>query len=332
MIDVIIPAYNAHKTIGKTIESIIGQTIKDKAKITIVNDKSEKNYKDFVDKYKSEIEIQEIELKQNSGPGVARRVGQESTNNPYITFIDADDVFSDMLFFQGTLEALENNKNVVIVIADFLEEVEPLKYQIHQKDGVWMFGKMYRREFLSRNKITFTDARSNEDTEFNLKTRMLLNNQEQIYYIENKPVYIWKYQENSITKINNFEYSYHQGTKGAIEVRTRVLSMPNINQENAKFEKASFSFIMYTNFNSIVNNRPKEIEWLKDVFEAMVEFWHTHGKKIHVLIPNYEKSVLFNEALQSHKDAGIPKITWEQFVEFLDNKEINQAFIDKYCV
>jgi glycosyltransferase involved in cell wall biosynthesis len=332
MIDVIIPAYNAHQTIGKTIDSIVNQTIKDKIKITIVNDKSEKNYKQFVDKYKSEIEIQEIELEQNSGPGVARRVGQERTNYPYITFIDADDVFSDMLFFQGSIEVLEAEKNIVVVIADFLEEIQPLKYHPHQRDGVWMFGKMYRREFLSRNGITFTDARSNEDTEFNLKTRMMLKGKEQIYYVDNKPAYIWKFQENSITRKNNGEYSFHDGISGAIRVRTRVLSLPHINEQYARIERAHFNFYMYNNFNSIIHNRPKEIGWLKDVFEAMIEFWHTHGKKEYQLVPENEKSVLFNEALANERNAGIPKITWEQFVEFLDNKEIDQAFIDKYCI
>lgn len=58
MIDIIIPAYNAHKTIGQTIDSIVGQTYKDKIKITIVNDKSEKNYKEFIDKYSPIIEIE----------------------------------------------------------------------------------------------------------------------------------------------------------------------------------------------------------------------------------------------------------------------------------
>jgi len=314
MIDVIIPAYNAHKTIGKTIDSIVGQTYKEKIKITIVNDKSEKDYKEFINKYKSEIEIQEIELEQNSGPGVARRVGQERTNNPYITFIDADDIFTDMLFIQGTVELLEADKNKVVIIGNFLEEIQPLKYTPHHRDGVWMFGKMYRREFLSRNGIKFTDARSNEDTEFNLKTRMLLKNDEEIYHIENSFVYLWKFQENSITRKNNTEYSYHDGLSGSIKVRTRVLSLPHINEHYAKVERASFGFEMYKQFNSVVNNRPKEIGWLKDVFEAMVEFWHTHGKKEYSIVTEQEKGILFNQALSNTRDYAIPKITWEQFV------------------
>jgi glycosyltransferase involved in cell wall biosynthesis len=331
MIDIVIPAYNAHQTIGKTIDSIVGQTFKDKIKITIVNDKSEKNYKEFVDKYKSEIEIQEIELEQNSGPGVARRVGQERTNNPYISFIDADDIFTDMLFIQGTLELLEKDKNVCVVVANFLEEIETYKYDQHKNDDVWMFAKVYRREFLSRNKITFTDARSNEDTEFNLKVKLFLKNQEYIKFVENN-AYLWKLQLNSITRKNNFEYSFHDGLSGAINVRTRVHKLNDINQEYARIDRAVFNFEMYKQFNTIVANRPKEIGWLKDVFEAMVEFWHTHGKKEYSLVPEHEKGTLYNQSMASTRQYTIPKITFDEFLRFLDKKEIDQAFIDKYCV
>lgn len=235
-----------------------------------------------------------------------------------------------MLFIQGATEILENNKNTVVVVAEFLEEVQPFKYHPHQRDGVWMFGKLYRREFLSRNKITFTDARSNEDTEFNLKTRMMLKADEQIQHID-RPVYLWKFQENSITRKNNAEYSYHDGMSGAIRVRTRVLALNNINEKHARIERAAFNFIMYKNFNSIVHDRPKEIQWLKDVFEAMIEFWETHGKKEYALVPEHEKGMLFNQTLGQTSDYAIPKITWEQFIEFLDNKKISDEFINKYC-
>jgi glycosyltransferase involved in cell wall biosynthesis len=331
MLDVIIPAYNAHKTIEQTIESIVGQTYKNNIKITIVNDFSEKDYSEFIEKYKSVIAIQEIKLEKNSGPGVARRVGQEQTNNPYLTFIDSDDIYTDMLFMQGAVELLESDKNKVVIIAEFMEEVKPMEYSPHQRDGVWVFGKVYRREYLARNKITFTDARSNEDTEFNLKTRMYLKNKEEISFID-RPVYLWKFQENSITRRNNAEYSFHDGLSGSIDVRTRVLLLKDINEQQARIERATWLFYMYSGFNSVITNRPKEIGWLKDVFKSMVEFWHTHGKKEYSLVPEIEKGILYKESLVNNREFAIPKITLEQFVEFLDKKEIDQAFIDKYCV
>lgn len=47
MIDIIIPAYNAHKTIDKTIESISKQINKNDLKIYIINDGLLKNNKEI---------------------------------------------------------------------------------------------------------------------------------------------------------------------------------------------------------------------------------------------------------------------------------------------
>ena len=52
MIDIIIPAYNAHKTIGKTLCSIMLQSRRDLVNVYIVNDCSSTNYQEFVKNYK----------------------------------------------------------------------------------------------------------------------------------------------------------------------------------------------------------------------------------------------------------------------------------------
>ena len=62
MIDVIIPCYNAHSTIEKTLNSIIIQNIKDKVKVLLVDDASNKSYESIVDKYKEYIDISLLTL------------------------------------------------------------------------------------------------------------------------------------------------------------------------------------------------------------------------------------------------------------------------------
>ena len=57
MIDIIIPAYNNHKTIEKTLLSISYQTISDKLNVYLVNDKSDNDYHDIVNKYSKYIKI-----------------------------------------------------------------------------------------------------------------------------------------------------------------------------------------------------------------------------------------------------------------------------------
>lgn len=71
MIDIIIPAYNAHKTIGKTLCSIMLQSRRDLVNVYIVNDCSSTDYQEFVKKYKKYkkyFNIEELDIPQNVRP------------------------------------------------------------------------------------------------------------------------------------------------------------------------------------------------------------------------------------------------------------------------
>mgnify|MGYP002571129792 FL=1 len=77
MIDIIIPAYNAHKTIGKTLCSIMLQSRRDLVNVYIVNDCSSTDYQEFVKKYQKYFNIGELNIPQNIGPGGARNYGMK---------------------------------------------------------------------------------------------------------------------------------------------------------------------------------------------------------------------------------------------------------------
>ena len=92
MIDIIIPAYNSHNTIIKTLSSIAMQLNKDELIVTIVNDGG-RGYEDIVNIFKPLLNIQEIGYKENKGVGYARQYRIDHTKEDFITFIDADDTF-----------------------------------------------------------------------------------------------------------------------------------------------------------------------------------------------------------------------------------------------
>ena len=60
MIDVIIPAYNAHETICETLSSIVLQSIKDQLNVYIVNDCSKKDYSKEIKRFSKVLNIKEI--------------------------------------------------------------------------------------------------------------------------------------------------------------------------------------------------------------------------------------------------------------------------------
>ena len=112
IIDIIIPCYNAHESLDKTLQSITEQSIVNKAKVLIVDDHSEKDYETFINKYNN-LDLSIVRLEQNGGPGVAREQGILKTNCKYITFIDSDDTFFSPKSLEFLLNAIEEGYDIV---------------------------------------------------------------------------------------------------------------------------------------------------------------------------------------------------------------------------
>lgn len=205
MIDVIIPAYNAHSTIVKTLSSIAIQTMVQDLNVIIVNDASTEDYSKEISFFKNIMKIKEIKLEKNSGPGVARQAGIEKSKNPYIVFIDSDDVFCSS-FSIVTLYNAIMNEECDMISSCFYQEHDDGEFSEKTGDRIWLHGKIYRRKFLEENDIKFNDTSVNEDNGFN---QLIYLHESKIEYIEDF-TYIWCNNKNSITRKNNHRYKYTQ--------------------------------------------------------------------------------------------------------------------------
>lgn len=215
-IDVIIPAYKAQNTIIRTLCSITEQSIKDFITVTIVNDADGIGYSNFVNMFKDFIDIKEITLEINGGPGVARQYGIDNTFSPYFTCIDADDTFGNAFSLEILLRGVEMNPGYHTISGTFIEQHENLYFLTHQNDLIWMFGKLYTRSFINKYKIRFNDTRANEDNGFNTFIRLVSSDTEKIMFLSDI-VYFWHHKEDSITRINNAQYSYDQSFVGYVD-------------------------------------------------------------------------------------------------------------------
>lgn len=110
LISVIIPAYNAEKTIRETLESVLNQTIQD-FEIIVINDGSQDETLEIV---KS---IQDPRLKVFSYPNAkqaaSRNRGFSHSTGEFIAFLDADDLWtSDKL--EAQLKALQETPEAAV--------------------------------------------------------------------------------------------------------------------------------------------------------------------------------------------------------------------------
>lgn len=228
-IDIIIPAYKAHGTILRTLASVAQQTILPDLNVVIVNDACpEGDYSDMVRMWEPHMRIREIILPENGGPGVARQAGIDATHSPYFTCIDADDTFAGTIALETMLAGIEEPVNLgngqfvqggfKCASATFLQLGETLRQIVpHQQDMVWMFGKLYRRDFVGKYKIRFNETRANEDTGFNTIVKLLCDNpMEQVRYMP-ETVYYWHNKADSITRINSGQYAYDQCLCGWVD-------------------------------------------------------------------------------------------------------------------
>jgi glycosyltransferase involved in cell wall biosynthesis len=88
MVSVIIPAYNAAKTIGKTLDSVFAQTYV-QIEIIVIDDGSTDETASILSTYKDKVKVVKIE---NKGVSHARNLGLSKANGKYIQFLDADDL------------------------------------------------------------------------------------------------------------------------------------------------------------------------------------------------------------------------------------------------
>ena len=110
-VSVITPAYNAERTIQETVESVLAQTFTD-FEFIIINDGSTDATLEVVDRF-SDPRLQVFTF-DNSGPQKSRNRGISRASGQYISFIDADDLWTpDKLELQ--LKVLKQNPAASVV-------------------------------------------------------------------------------------------------------------------------------------------------------------------------------------------------------------------------
>lgn len=128
LISVIIPVYNAEKTIRRTLDSIKEQTFYD-FEVIMIDDGSTDTSGDICDEYTRCDKRFKVKHKQNQGVSAARQDGIDMSKGEYTIHIDPDDWVEQSMLKELYLKAVESNADMVI--CDFYENIGNL--QIYHK-------------------------------------------------------------------------------------------------------------------------------------------------------------------------------------------------------
>lgn len=121
-LSIIIPVYNAEKTICRCIDSVLADAYND-YQIIIVDDGSNDSCPLICDGYVQKYNRINVIHKDNGGLGSARNIGIKNALGKYITFIDSDDTIE-----KGTITSLMD-------ILDKHNEYDILEYPIYEHFG-----------------------------------------------------------------------------------------------------------------------------------------------------------------------------------------------------
>lgn len=314
MIDLIIPCYNAHDTIERTLCSVYMQTMCKDIHIILVDDNSDKPYDYLKEKY-NDLDLEIIRLEKNCGSGCTRRVGMKKGNNEYIMFMDADDTFTNSFAVRRLYDFIKDNE-YDCVTSNFLEDLGNGKFIKHEQDSIWVFGKIYKREFLEKNSIYFNDTRANEDTGFNTVCFFVGN-----WGYLNDNTYIWHYKEDSITRRDGGIYRF-TGIKGYLDnmewaiQEIRRIGVPKNELDRLKCNVFIATYFFYLDLEQWGDKRVNYKEFMEWVYGYYKRVFAKEQIEEKIFLESYEEVAKSKMSIFSKPIL----LTIKQFEDIVSNK------------
>ncbi len=112
-VSIIVPVYNAEKSLRRCVDSLINQTYSN-IEIILVNDGSSDESLEICRLYSEKDSRVMVIDQQNGGPSSARNKGINCATGEYLTFVDADDYVELDLVEKAVLPAQKYNTDMVM--------------------------------------------------------------------------------------------------------------------------------------------------------------------------------------------------------------------------
>ena len=214
LISIIVPIYNAEKTLDRCVKSLQTQTYKS-IEIILVNDGSNDNSISLCQSYANTDNRIAVIDKPNGGVSSARNAGLNIANGKFVMFCDSDD-WVESEWCERLLE--KHCKDNMVICGTFIEGAQSvLPYMVYsnkekllsKKETVELdnfvlnslWNKIYDANVISSNSLSFDSRLTNgEDLLFNLQ---YLNRIKGNIYCINQCLYhySWPQSETSSTRV-----------------------------------------------------------------------------------------------------------------------------------
>src|SRR5690606_2733893 len=189
-VSIIIPVYNCEKYLERTLRALLSQSL-DKIEFLFINDGSTDSSYSILENFSKKDKRIQVINQENKGVSVARNVGISLASGDYLAFVDSDDMIKPE--FIETLYEKAKNSNIDIIVSTAIwqnNNTQRLKTLPFDRDTVFnkdfcrskimanllstedlfsVWGKLYKRDFILSNKISFPiGMKHEEDSMFNI--------------------------------------------------------------------------------------------------------------------------------------------------------------------
>ncbi len=180
-VSIIIPVYNSQETIKQCIDSLLSQTFND-LEIICVNDGSTDKSQKIIEEYMRKDSRVKLITQNHSGIALARNKGRYLSRGEYIIFMNSNDYAKPEMIDLLYKNAKEHESDIVLfsytslnpLTMEFFDEEYPYielsedydnrafspqeTYDFMFKIAPDIFNKMFKRDLLEKNNITFIKA------------------------------------------------------------------------------------------------------------------------------------------------------------------------------
>lgn len=181
-VSVIIPVYNREKFLGRCLESVMNQSLKD-IEIICIDDGSTDKSIEILKTYAQKNNRIKILTQKNSGPSMSRNIGLKIAQSEYVSFVDSDD-WIDLEFLEK-LYSTAKKYNADIACAG-IKRLRSYKWKYHLKfekeeftenidrkfqlcdvpEKCYVWNKIYKLSELQKHKLLFEPNILYEDRYF----------------------------------------------------------------------------------------------------------------------------------------------------------------------
>ncbi|MCI8454323.1 MAG: glycosyltransferase family 2 protein [Lachnospiraceae bacterium] len=226
-VSVIIPVYNSERFLRDCLESVMGQTLNE-IEVICVDDGSTDTSEEILEEYAKRDRRILLLRQEHKGGGYARNLGIGAANGEYLSFLDSDDFFEPDMLEEIYLRCKSCNADIGVygvqcyheatgaendepsgLRKEFLPEKEIFSWKdipdhIFNTFHNWPWNKLFRHDFVKRNKLRFQEIWRTNDLLFTAKALILA---ERIVAVD-KPLIHYRIQTHGNCQSTNSLYPF----------------------------------------------------------------------------------------------------------------------------